>query len=217
VWDARIDGLTLHFHLNGINNQNFIMRDEETGSWWQQVTGEAIFGPLKGRRLKPVPMDELSFALWKREHPAGRVLRPDPTVKEYESKAWEANIEKLPLAIHARSKRLRDREIVIGISLDGQDKAYPLSAIAAQSPIIDTVGRTKIVILAAEDGRSIRAFERGSVELFRNGNKLFDASGTEWDFTGRSTAGAQLRPVPVLKDFWFDWENYHPKTLVYRS
>ena len=23
----------------GINNQNFIMRDEQTGSWWQQVTG----------------------------------------------------------------------------------------------------------------------------------------------------------------------------------
>ncbi len=73
-----MDGRTLHFHLNGINNQNFIMRDEETGSWWQQVSGEAIFGPLKGKKLKAVAMDELSFALWKREHPAGRVLRPDP-------------------------------------------------------------------------------------------------------------------------------------------
>jgi len=54
VWEATVEGRTLHFHLAGINNQNFIMRDEETGSWWQQVTGEAIFGPLKGRRLKLV-------------------------------------------------------------------------------------------------------------------------------------------------------------------
>jgi Protein of unknown function (DUF3179) len=215
VWEALVDGRTLHFHLNGINNQNFIMRDEETGSWWQQVSGLAIFGPLKGKRLKLVPMDELSFALWRREHPAGRVLRPDPTVKEYESKQWEAQTAKLPLAIHARSKRLPDREIVIGISLDGQDKAYRMSAIVAQSPIIDTVGRTKIVLLAGEDGRSVRAFERGNVELFRNGDKLFDASGTTWDFSGRSSSGAQLRPVPVLKDFWFDWENYHPRTVVY--
>ena len=210
-----MDGRTLHFHLNGINNQNFIMRDEETGSWWQQVSGQAIFGPLKGKKLEPVAMDELSFALWKREHPAGRVLRPDPTVKEYESKNWEAGIAKLPLAIHARSKRLPDREIVIGISLDGQDKAYPTRTVIAQSPLIDTVGHTKIVLLAGDDGRSIRAFECGDVELFRNGNKLFDATGTEWDFSGRSSTGKQLRPVPLLKDYWFDWENYHPKTLVY--
>ena len=210
-----VDGKTLHFHLNGINNQNFIMRDEESGSWWQQVTGEAIFGPMKGRRLTPVRMDELSFALWKKEHPNGRVLRPDPKVKEYESKNWEAGIAKLPLAIHARSKRLPDREIVIGLSVDGHDKAYPMRTVLAQSPLIDTVGRTNVVLLAADDGRSIRAFERGNVELFRNGNKLFDTNGTEWDFTGRAANGAQLRKIPLLKDYWFDWENYHPNTVVY--
>ena len=38
VGDA-VDGRRLHFHLAGINNQNFIMQDEETGTWWQQVTG----------------------------------------------------------------------------------------------------------------------------------------------------------------------------------
>src|SRR2546427_356532 len=35
------------------------MRDEQTGSWWQQVTGEAIQGPLKGRRLTGVVLDVL--------------------------------------------------------------------------------------------------------------------------------------------------------------
>ena len=72
MWESTVDGRTLHFHLSGINNQNFLMRDEETGSWWQQVTGEAISGPLKGRRLEPVPQDELSFAVWKGEHGEGR-------------------------------------------------------------------------------------------------------------------------------------------------
>src|SRR5438034_285336 len=62
-----IDGRALDFHLWGINNQNFIMRDEQTGSWWQQVSGEAIQGPLKGRRLTGVIHDELSFGIWKAE------------------------------------------------------------------------------------------------------------------------------------------------------
>src|SRR5438552_142183 len=58
------------------------MRDEETGTSWQQVTGAAIAGPLRGARLELVPMDELSFGLWRQESPAGSVddrrgRRPD--------------------------------------------------------------------------------------------------------------------------------------------
>jgi len=44
VWQSVVNGQTLKFHLAGINNQNFIMRDEQTGSWWQQISGEAIQG-----------------------------------------------------------------------------------------------------------------------------------------------------------------------------
>ena len=80
MWKRQAAGRTLTFHLAGINNQNFIMKDEETGSWWQQVTGEAIFGPLKGQHLKPVFLDELTFGTWKREEPNGRVLRPDEQI-----------------------------------------------------------------------------------------------------------------------------------------
>jgi hypothetical protein len=68
----------MHFHLAGINNQNFLMRDEETGSYWQQVTGTAIAGPLKGSKLTLLSQDELTFALWRKEHPQGTVLAPLP-------------------------------------------------------------------------------------------------------------------------------------------
>jgi len=42
VWSGEIDGLRLTFHLAGINNQNFLMRDEETGTYWQQISGYGI-------------------------------------------------------------------------------------------------------------------------------------------------------------------------------
>ena len=67
MWETTNEGRVLHFRLWGINNQNFIMRDEETGSWWQQVSGECIFGELKGRKLKLFDHDELTYATWKRE------------------------------------------------------------------------------------------------------------------------------------------------------
>ena len=74
MWGRGIDGRTLQFRLIGINNQNFLMEDVETGSWWQQISGEAISGPLAGRRLTPVLHDEVTFGLWRADHPATRVL-----------------------------------------------------------------------------------------------------------------------------------------------
>ena len=72
-----MDGQALTFRLAGINNQNFIMRDEQTGTWWQQISGEAILGPLKGKRLDHISWDEVTFAVWRGEHPEALVLLPD--------------------------------------------------------------------------------------------------------------------------------------------
>jgi hypothetical protein len=227
VWETTIDGRTLHFHLAGINNQNFIMRDEETGSWWQQVSGEAIFGPLKGRRLTRVAMDELSFALWKREQPRGRVLRPDPSAaKRYASADWEAGIAKLPVATNVRDTRLDLRELIVGITVNGRAKAYRMTDVQQQNPIIDTVGGVPIVIVA--NGQSVRAFSRmvdgKPVDLFARPDAasitLVDAStGSEWDFNGHAIrgplTGRQLARIEVLRDYWFDWRGYHPDTSIF--
>jgi Protein of unknown function (DUF3179) len=44
-------------------------------------------------------------------------------------------------------------------------------------------------------------------------------TGTTWDFSGRAVSGPllgqRLKPVAVLKDYWFDWKIYHPGTSVY--
>ena len=74
MWGREVNGLTLTFHLAGINNQNFLMRDEETGSYWQQISGLAIAGPLSGKSLKLIPADELSLDLWKAEQPQGTFI-----------------------------------------------------------------------------------------------------------------------------------------------
>ena len=233
MWETTIDGRTLHFHLAGINNQNFIMRDEETGSWWQQVTGEAILGPLKGRRLTHVPQDEISFALWKGEHAAGRVLRPDAAVAaagRYAPADWEAHIAKMPVATNIHDRRLPPRELVIGVMVDGRSKAYRMADVRSQNPIIDSLGAVPIMIAVAEDGRSVRAFRRAldgrQFELFsRPGSSpltfVDSATGSDWDFAGRAIrgplAGRQLAKVDVLSDYWFDWRTYHPDTAIYHA
>jgi hypothetical protein len=229
VWKRTIGGRALHFRLAGINNQNFLMRDEETGSWWQQASGKAIFGALKGKSLELAPYDELTFGLWKQESPAGQVLAPvNKDEKEYDSK-WEAEIQKLPLVLTFPGTPLQSRDLVIGLEVAGTSRAYPIDAIISQSPIQDHLGGTPILLTVGPDGKSVRAFvsrlDGADIELFRKngGDKwvLIDSSsGSEWNFQGCATAGPKqgkcLERLALLKDFWFDWRNYHPTTSVYR-
>jgi hypothetical protein len=232
VWETTVDGRQLHFHLAGINNQNFIMRDEETGSWWQQVTGEAILGPLKGHRLKEVSHDEISFGIWKGERPQGRVLRPDAAITvagEYAPANWEERMKRMPVVTPTGAEQpLEPRALVIGINISSESKAYPLSALQKQSPVIDNVGGVPVLIVVGQDNRSVRAYERTvdgrKLEFFKKAGdaqlQLVDAeTGSDWDFTGRATAGPlagrQLQKVALLEDYWFDWRAYHPNTAVY--
>jgi hypothetical protein len=233
VWETTVNGRPLHFHLAGINNQNFIMRDEETGSWWQQVTGEAIFGPLKGQKLLPVVHDELTFGLWKREKPEGRVLKPDEAVMRaglYAPANWEERMTKVRVTTsQPQDNSLEPRALVAGVTLNGASKAYPFDALLKQSPIIDSIGGVPIFIVVGEDRKSVRAYERSvdgrKLEFFVKPQAsplvLVDAeTGSEWDFTGLATSGAlaghQLKKVPVLNDYWFDWKAYYPNTAIYQ-
>lgn len=231
MWEATVDGRTLTFHLAGINNQNFIMLDEETGSWWQQVTGEAILGPLSGRRLKQVVHDELTLSTWKQEQPGGRVLRPNQQVAHrYAPANWEEGIAALPTVTPTGADdELPPRELVMGIDAGGASKAYTLSAIERQSPIIDVVGSVPVLVVMGDDRRSVRAFERTAsgkvMEFFVKPNtsplRLVDStSGSEWDFAGRVVsgplAGMRLNRIVILRDYWFDWKAYHPDTSLYR-
>jgi Protein of unknown function (DUF3179) len=232
VWETTVNGRQLHFHLAGINNQNFIMRDEETGSWWQQVTGEAIQGPLKGQRLRPVFHDELTFGLWKREQPQGRVLRPNEEITragKYAPADWEAHMNKVPVSTSmVLDKSLEPRTLIAGITVNGAAKAYPLDALMKQSLILDEVAADAIFVVIGDDKRSVRAYERSvdgrKLEFFLKPNSssltLVDAeTASEWDFTGKAIRGPlngrQLKKVAVLNDYWFDWTTYHPNTKIY--
>jgi Protein of unknown function (DUF3179) len=228
VWERSVDGRVLNFHLSGINNQNFIMRDEETGSWWQQVSGLCIAGPLKGKQLQLVAHDELPFALWKYEQPAGRVLKPDERVAaHYESADWEDRYSRLGVVTPVSPEDpLKPRDLVIGLTINGAAAAYPMARLEKRAPVNDTLGGTSVVILLDASKKSVRAFDRTldgrplTFSLRQDTSQFTDAeTGSIWEFTGRATsgplAGRQLRKVMALKDYWFDWKIYHPDTTIF--
>ena len=226
MWKRVAGKRELHFYLAGINNQNFLMRDRETGSWWQQANGRAIAGPLAGSVLELVPNDELSFALWKAESPQGIVLAPVVgREKEYDQK-WEEETAKYPTPFSFSGHGLADRDVVLGIAIGQQARAFPLTKVRGATPVMDRVAGTSVALVTGPDNVSVRIFRAqlhgNDIELYRDAGsewRLIDSNGNTWNFAGCATDGPAkgkcLEKINYLKDYWFDWKNYNPQTTVY--
>src|ERR1700682_4283696 len=101
------------------------MSDRETRSCWQQITGKAIYGPLKGAALELVPNDGLTFGQWKQETSGGQVLAPvaqDAT--QYDSNC-APKVAKLPVVISFPGTELKSRDVVVALEIGGAARAYP--------------------------------------------------------------------------------------------
>src|SRR5256885_6099550 len=147
------------FHLAGINNQNFLMRDEQTGTYWQQISGLAVAGPLRGRRLTLVAADELSFSLWKKEQPAGTVLKDSARfVSGYAPKNWDVRMAKAPTVISFAQPGLGARDLMLGVHASGASRAFPYSAILKEKLIADRVSAQAVIVVLGADNPSVRGF-----------------------------------------------------------
>lgn len=239
IFERTLGGRVLTFRLIGINNQNAMIEDLETRSWWQQASGEAIAGPLKGQRLTALDHDEVTYALWAREHPRTRVLQRVDADFDID-KNWEFRMDNVRTVVPAPpNDPLYRRAYVVGIVVNGQAKAYPRQQLSPKAlrgngkpsmsyAVMDRVGGVPVAILVGGDGISVRAFDRRidgrDVELmttFGSSPARFidTATGSEWDISGRAVsgpmAGAQLPRIRSITEFWFDWQARHPDTLVH--
>jgi hypothetical protein len=229
VWGREAAGITLTFHLAGINNQNFLMRDEETGTYWQQISGRAISGPLAGQSLRLIHCDELTFALWKSEQPRGTVLKDVADYAgEYAPRDWDVGIKRARTVITHAEPGVAARDLMLGVHAGGAARAFPYDAVEREKLVLDRVGAELVLLVVGPDDASVRAFSRtlpggrGVAEFYRltsgAGFMMDSLTASQWNFRGCAREvpmqGACLTPAEVIKDYWFDWREYNPKSTV---
>ncbi len=124
---------------------------------------------------------------------------------------------------------LKSRDLVLGVAAFGASRAYPVTRIFTAKLIEDRLGGEPILILVGPDKKSIRVFQARlpgqatapDYYARTDGAGLFmdSETGSEWNFGGCAVSGkrvgACLSPVYSLKDYWFDWRNYHPGTTIF--
>ncbi len=80
AYDRRVDVRSLTFSLSPeTSGARSVLIDDETGSLWMAITGQAFEGPLNGKRLERVPSHLSFWFAWKDWNPHTEL---------YEAPAW---------------------------------------------------------------------------------------------------------------------------------
>ena len=74
VMDRRVAGRVLTLGLVAHDR----LRDAETGSEWDALTGRAVAGPLAGRRLAPRVVTTALWYAWSSQHPGTTLWGAEP-------------------------------------------------------------------------------------------------------------------------------------------
>ena len=246
VFDRRFEGETLRLGVSGLlRNSDLVMWDDVTQTLWQQVTGEAIVGKHAGKSLTPLASAIVRWADFRDTHPDGQALSSDQGFGlVYGSNPYEFySSRSRPYNFY--SGEIDDRfpalERVVGISVNGIDKAYPFSLINKVRVVHDNLAGQELVVFwgasdtadALDSGLIADAIGIGTgivYNPFVDGKRLtFVASGdtefvdnetgTTWSILGKATsgelAGEELELLPHGNEFWFAWQAFFPDAEVW--
>lgn len=214
VYEPLVKGRPEKFRLVGMDHFNAMFEDATTKSWWRQVNGEAITGPLKGEGLPEVESVQLSIQKLFELFPHALVMQLDEASKtHYDSLGkFEHGKSKGDLT-HTDSVSWSDKSWVIGLQIGAVSKAYDWNKLKEMRIINDQVGEKPIVLAMAADNQSFAAFERSEGETFALRNDTLLVNDKRFNFSGRDLTGAQdLKKVNAYQEFWHSWRTFHPQT-----
>lgn len=215
VFDPTVNGSLENFRLVGMDHFNAMFEDSGTGSWWQQSTGKAISGPLKGTSLAEIESIQVTLGKFFSLYPFGKVMQAEEASKPaYDSLGRFEKGKSRSSLTRTDSLSWKDKSWVIGITIGNHSRAYDWRKLATVRVINDRVGSTPVVVVISRDGQSFAAFERASPgQVFTVRNDTLVSDTLKLDFLGRDFRGVQqLRRVRAYQEFWHSWKTFHPET-----
>jgi hypothetical protein len=166
--------------------------------------------------LPELPSQQVTLAQWLALHPKSLVMQPDSALAEEYTKDFDYETG-------ASRKRLtgtdtiswRDKAWVVGVTVNGESKAYDWNRLRRERVVNDAVGGKPIVLVLAADSASFFTFERPdtAARFTLRGDSLI-AAGRSYALTGRGEAGT-LTPLFASQEFWHSWRTFHPGTARY--
>jgi hypothetical protein len=216
VFDRRLQGRTLTFgNTSALYQSDMVMLDYETGSYWWQVAGQAIVGPLAGEVLTLLPSALMQWDDWVMLHPDTTVLaRETGFNRDYGRDPFvtyddfiDSGRFAFPVDESLNDARLPASQEMLVFETEDTVYAVPLKA---EDDAVLEVGST--VVLYRGQGGAAGVFQRrldgDLLEFEVTPSGFMDrVTGSVWQVSGVAVdgplAGDRLVPIPSKWTFWF--------------
>jgi len=216
-----VDGRVLDFQTSGLlRNSNKVMVDVQTDSLWNQLTGEAIAGPLEGTVLERFPVTVTTYGEWIAEHPTSDVVAVpglgvelpqgvigapysyepgDAYADYYASDDLWFPVAEVPDVFSAKA-------LVATVDLDGEQLAVGIEELAAAGPQLLEIAGTAIVVVETSGGARVYDTAGSAVAV----SDVDPAAAGEESLV--LSDGTELPRVQSGHSFWFAWYVNFPDT-----
>lgn len=135
-----------------------------------------------------------------------------------------------PRFTSAKDARLQDGDLVLGLGINGDVRAYPLRILVWHEIVNDVVGGEPVAVTYCPLCFTNQVFERtieGKVTEFGTSGKLYNSNLVMYDRATESLwsqalgqaiageqAGMKLERVPFDVAYWGDWKRLYPQSRV---
>ncbi len=220
------DGSNTTFGTSGsLVNSNLVMYDRKTNSYWPQILSQAINGQSLGDGLQRIQMYFTSWGAWRSLHPNTIVLSENTGfIRDYNRDPYGSyadpnsyyNSGSPAFPVMNEDDRLPDKEVVVGIDVNGSQLAIKKSDIRDWQVYNFQFGDYKYVVLydnVLDVARSYLSRVNGQDLTFRldDGEIVDDETQNVWNPYGTSELG-NLPVVANMDAMWFAWAAYFPNT-----
>ena len=216
VYEPIVKGKLEDFRLVGMDHFNAMFEDKTTKSWWQQATGEAITGTLKGYQLPEFPSMQTTLSKWVELYPNTLVMQPDKNFQvQYDSmRTYEKG--KLTGKLTRRdTNSWQNKSWVVGVEIGQSSKAYDWNRLQKERIIYDELDNQPIAVILSKDSSSFVVLERLNKEqTFSLANDTLKSATHSYNFMGQSLnpTVSDLKRINAYQEYWHSWQHFHPLT-----
>ena len=222
-----IDGVTHTFAEHGLYNGLFLMRDEETGTFWDHLTGEAVYGPRVGTVLEIANLLHSRVEQVLANHPDALIALSDRAMRTDEDMEPRSLLQRVGgrlsrmflRTVKAEDDRLPTMDIGLGI-WDGEEARYYSyeRVVAEDRAVLDSFQGKRTLVFLDPSSYVLSAFLvdadglRWDGDVLRLSNDQYVEGSVLYDPDGTRATGT--RPLQIFTR-WYGFSLTFPDTEIY--
>ena len=219
-----VDGQVHHFQARGLYDGLFLMWDEESGTYWNHISGEALYGPLVGTKLQLENVLHTTPKLALAEDDLTRIAVSNQSPRRRRGgRSW---VDRVPVlrgmfrsTIDEEDTRRPTMDIGLGVWADSVAQYYALErVIDNQDVVIDAFAGRRLLVFVEPTANVLWGQYTTADSAWWDGDDLRLSSGelirqgVTYDIEGERVVTE--RPLQVFTR-WYGFALTFPHTEIY--